>query len=448
MLDIHELYVAATNNQRSLFKCAIRRDCELKGAKWEDSALVLKGFGRNCKVYLSGDAIPEIVVEGKPTYTRKLAAFKSSFEDREYEILESIVRCDDRNDQVAALCSRHAGGPCETLKQSEFVAAGLEFFEALAEHLEGLDRSVIRSKLRAIYRRWVAAENPRLARLECDLDSDEEFESEQSDLAEAMDGSPEGQLDCDFASTKPSPVVIEKRVEKNEEIEKQIEFEFARENCAPGVEWRDDDLVDVDLTPEEFALAQVVAQKEREAYAFRHTFRRVRFFASFRVARQVLRAAATDLAEDRALEIEDAIRSILRSHQAIQFDAREFGGLLSPYKKGSDSDRRYQAGCAFLAEWQAAEKNMWEPHIAEYLGAWVLSGDVAQSRWDLKARALLANAGDPRCGNGDESKARLREAALQVAREEAESWEAPEKREEIMSKFEAISCDVESRDWN
>lgn len=356
MLDIHELYIAATNNQRSLFKCAIRRDCEHKGAEWKDGALHFKGFGRNCKVYLSGDAIPEIVVEGKPTYARKLAAFKSAFEDREYAILESIVREDDRDDQIAALCSRHAGGAHEYTKQSEFVEAGLEFFEALAEHLEGLDRSLIRAKLRAIFRRWVAAENPRLARLECDLDTDEEFDAAQNELAEWIDGAPEGQLDCDFASTKPSPVAIEQRVAKNEEIEEQIECEFSRQNCEPGAVWCDDDLVDVDLTPEEFSLAQVVAQKEREAYAYRNIFQRVRFFSSFRVARQVLRAAATDLAEDRALETGQAIQSILRSHQAIQFGAREFGGLLSPYPKGSNSDRRYQACCAFLAERQEEDE--------------------------------------------------------------------------------------------
>ena len=448
MLDINELYVAATNNQRSLFKCAIRRDCELKGAEWVDSALCFKGFGRNCKVYLSGDAIPEIVVEGKPTYTRKLAAFKSSFEDREYGILESIVREDERNDQIAALCSRHAGGPCENLKQSEFVEAGLEFFDALAEHLEGLDRAVIRAKLRAIYRRWVAAENPRLARIECDLDSDEEFANAQNELAEWVDGASEGQLDCDFASTKPSPVAIEKRVEKNEEIEEQIELEFSRQNCEQGWEWRDDDLVDVDLTPEEFDLAQVVAQKEHEAYAYRHIFRRVRFFASFRVARQVIRAAVTDLAEDRALETSGAIQSILRSHQVIHFDAREFGHLLSPFPKDSTSDQCYQAGCAFFGEWNEAEKFLWEPHLVEYIGAFVLSDDVSQSRWDLKARALLANAENPRYRNEDETKERLREAALQVAYDEAASWDDPEEREEIMSEFDSIRCDVESHDWD
>ncbi len=472
MLDLNALFIAANNQQRRMFRIAVVRDSMLLGtAEFENGALHFHGFGRKCSVYLSADAIPEIVVEGAPTYNKKLATFKADFENRRYDYLEAIVKTEDAKEQIVNIADRYAGGVANFDKESDYV----EFAKPLAfEVLMKCDEQIlvveIEEALRAKFRTFHAVDSN--VKEECDLSSKEEVEAEIEKLNDFADECRNGRAEPTEESHEveagraPIPQAIEERVERNEKIEEQIEIEFSRENCESDWRWCDSDPVDVRFSQKELEVAKIVARQNGEALVHQagSTIGLFRTFCSFRVARAVLRGAVEDLAAMNLRGVEcdlddvvegsgrDLILRVLHSHRVDHFDAIEPAGVeLEPftpevgYSSFSNSrNEAYRKGVAYLMRWPLAERFVWTPYVAEYIGLF----DVAQEEeWSLKCRALLANINEPRRHIDRENEEMLDEA-WRIMFEACEAAEDQEERERIREEFNAMQMELEERDWN
>lgn len=230
MLDLNALFIAANNQQRRMFRIAVVRDSMLlNNAEFENGALHFRGFGRKCSVYLSADAIPEIVVEGVPTYGRKLASFKADFENRRYDYLEAIAKTEDVKEQIVNIADRYAGGVANFDKESDYVEFAKPLaFEVLMKCDEQILVAEIEEALRAKFRTFHAVDSN--VEEECDLSSKEEVEAEIEKLNDFAEKCSNGRAEPTEESHEveagraPIPQTIEERVERNEKIEEQIEL--------------------------------------------------------------------------------------------------------------------------------------------------------------------------------------------------------------------------------
>lgn len=473
MLDLNALFIAANNQQRRMFRIAVIRDSMLlNNAEFENGALHFRGFGRKCSVYLSADAIPEIVIEGVPTYGRKLASFKSDFESRRYDYLEAIVKAEDVKEQIVNLADRYAGGVADFDKESEYVESAMPLAEQInligEEHFLNAD---LEEALRAKFRTSHAVDSN--VEKECDLSSKEEVEAEVEKLNDFAEKCSNGRAEPTEESREveagraPIPQAIEERVERNEKLEEQIEIEFSRENSESDWRWCDSDPVDVRFDQKELELAKIVAHQNGEALVHQAgsatgTFRT---FCSFRVARAVLRGAVEDLAAMTLRGVEwdldevaegggrDLILRVLHSHCVDHFDAIEPGGVeLEPFTPmvGYDNtfsnarNEAYRKGAAYLARWPLAKRFVWTPYVAEYIG---LCDEAEEEEWSLKCRALLANINEPRRQNVRENE-EMMDAAWDLMWEACEAAEDQEERERIRGEFDAMWMELEEHDWN
>ena len=227
MLDLNALFIAANNQQRRMFRIAVIRDSMLlNNADFENGALHFHGFGRKCSVYLSADAIPEIVVEGVPTYHKKLASFKADFEDRRYDYLESIVKAEDVKEQIVNLADRYAGGVANFDKESDYVEFAKPLaFEVLLKCDEQILVAEIEEALRAKFRTFHAVDSN--VEEECDLSSKEEVEAEVEKLNAFAEECSNGRTEPTEESREvkagraPIPKTIEERIARNEKIEER-----------------------------------------------------------------------------------------------------------------------------------------------------------------------------------------------------------------------------------